>query len=180
MDPVAVDRYARALFNAAQKANQTEPVEADLKTLKAEVRRSGLKGFLENPRYPRPVKLDAIDRIGAMCESKLTVSFLRLLLMKSRTGLLERIADRFVELNRESKGIVACDLVFASQPTKDFLERVERELERITHLDVELRVQVDPAQLGGVRVTIKNRVLDGTYRERLESMKERLLEGQYH
>lgn len=179
MDPVAVDRYARALFNAAQKAGQAPQVEADLTALKEQVRRSGLKSFLENPRYPRAVKLQTLDRIGAMFESKLTASFLRILLLKSRTGLLERVADRFVELHREFKGVVACDLVFAAPPAKDFLERVEKELERITHLDVELRVQVDPAQLGGVRLKIKNRVLDGTFRERLELMKERLLEGQY-
>ena len=180
MDPVAADRYARALFNAAQKAGQSEAVESDLVSLKAEIRRSGLKSFLENPRYPRPVKLATIDRIGAMFASKLTVNFMRLLLMKSRTALLERVADRFVELHRESKGIVACDLVLASQPTQDFIDRVEKELERITHLDVELRVQVDPAALGGVRLRIRNYVLDGTYRERLELMKECLLEGQYH
>lgn len=179
MDPVAADRYAHALFNAAQKAGQAELVEADLVQLKAQARQSGLKSFLENPRYPRRIKLETIDRIGEMFASKLTVSFLRLLLMKSRTTLLEKIADRFVELHRESKGIVACDLVLASEPAKEFLDRIEKELERITHLDVELKVQVDPTVLGGVRVTIKNRVLDGTYRERLKAMKERLLEGQY-
>lgn len=179
MDPVAVDRYARALFNASQKAGETALVEADLTALKAEAQRSGLKSFLDNPRFPRALKLGAIDRIGAMFGSKLTVSFLRILLMRSRTGLLERIADRFVELHREFKGIVPCALVLAAQPTQEFLDRIEKELERITHLDVELKVHVDPAALGGVRLTIKNRVLDGTYRERLEDLKERLLEGQY-
>lgn len=179
MDPVAVDRYARALFNAAQKAGQTDLVEADLTALKAEAQRSGLKNFLENPRFPRSVKLNALDRIGSMFASQLTVSFLRVLLVKLRTGLLERIVDRFIELHREAKGIVPCELVFASQPSQEFLDRVEKELERITHLDVELKVLVDPSALGGVRLTIKNRVLDGTYRERLEDMKERLLEGQY-
>jgi F-type H+-transporting ATPase subunit delta len=180
VDPVAVDRYARALFNAAQKAGEAERVEADLTALKAEVRRSGLKSFLDNPRFPRTAKLGVIDKIGAMFESKLTTSFLRLLLMKSRTPLLERIVDRFVELHREFKGIVPCDIVLAAEPSKDFLARIEQELERITHLDVELRVQVDPSALGGVRLRIKNRVLDGTYRERLEEMKERLLQGQYN
>ncbi len=179
MDPVAVDRYARALFNAAQKAGEAQRVEADLTALKAEVRRSGLKSFLDNPRFPRTAKLGVIDRIGAMFESKLTTSFLRVLLMKSRTPLLERIADRFVELHREFKGIAACDITLASEPSPDFLVRIEKELERITHLDVELRVQVDPSVLGGVHLRIKNRVLDGTYRERLAEMKARLLEGQY-
>lgn len=179
MDPVAVDRYARALFNAAQKAGETALVEADLTALSAESRRTGLKSFLDNPRFPRNVKLGVIERVGAMLGSKITASFMRVLLVHSRAPLLERIAARFIELHREFKGIVPCDLVLASEPSKEFLDRIEKELERITHLDVELKVQVDPAALGGVRLTIKNRVLDGTYAERLEDLKERLLAGQY-
>jgi F0F1-type ATP synthase delta subunit len=46
-------------------------------------------------------------------------------------------------------------------------------------MKVESQIQVDSAVLGGVRLKIKNHVLDGTYRKSLESMKERLLEGQY-
>ncbi len=179
MDPVAVDRYARALFNAAQKAGELEKVEADLTALKAQVRKSGLKSFLDNPRFPRTIKFTVLDQVGAMFASKLTASFLRILLVKSRIAILERAVDRFVELHRESKGIVPCLLVLASEPSKDFLDRIEKELERITHLDVELKVLVDPSALGGVRLTIKNRVLDGTYRERLADLKERLLAGQY-
>jgi ATP synthase F1 delta subunit len=114
-----------------------------------------------------------------MFASKLTVSFMRVLLAHSRIGLLEKISERYVELHRESKGIIACDLVFALQPSKEFLGLVEQELRRITHMKVESQIQVDSAVLGGVRLKIKNHVLDGTYRKSLESMKERLLEGQY-
>ncbi|CAK0750254.1 ATP synthase subunit delta [Gammaproteobacteria bacterium] len=179
MDPVAVDRYVLALFYAARNASQEQLVEQDLLSLKAEIRRSGLKNFLENPRYPRALKLRTIESIGAMFVSKLTANFLRVLLMHSRIGLLEQIVDRYTDLYRESKGIAVCELVFASQPGKEFLDRVEEQLKRIAHLEVELRVQVDPAILGGVWLKIKNHVLDGTYRRRLGSMKERLLEGQY-
>lgn len=179
MDPVAADRYARALFNAAQKAGESEKVEADLTALKAEIRKTGLRSFLDNPRFPRTLKFEVIDRVGAMFASKLTASFLRLLLVRSRVALIDRAVDRFIELHRESKGIVPCELVLASAPSKEFLDNVEKELERITHLDVELKVKVDPTVLGGVRLTIKNRVLDGTYRERLADLKARLLAGQY-
>jgi F-type H+-transporting ATPase subunit delta len=99
--------------------------------------------------------------------------------MHSRTGFLEQISERYIELHRESKGILACDLVFVSQPSKEFLDLVEKELRRITHMNVELQIHVDPAVLGGVRLKIKNYVLDGTYRKSLEAMKDRLLVGQY-
>jgi len=179
MDSVAVDRYVQALYNVAQNVSQEQLIEEDLVSLKSEMRRSGLKNFLENPRYPFPIKLRTLEKIGEMFSSNFTANFLRILLVRHRIGLLEQISDRYIALHRESKGIAVCDLLFARQPSKEFLELVEKELKRITHRDIELQVRIDPMVLGGVRLKFKNYVLDGTYRKRLESMKERLLEGQY-
>jgi len=179
MDPVAVDRYVQALYNVAQKTSQEQLIEDDLVSLKLEIRRSGLKNFLENPRYPFPIKLRTIEKIGEMFASSFTASFLRILLIRHRIGLLEQISDRYIQLHREAKGIAVCDLLFATQPSKEFLELIEKELKRITNMDAELQIRVDPAILGGVRLKFKHYVLDGTYRKRLESMKDRLLEGQY-
>ncbi|CAK0764938.1 ATP synthase subunit delta [Gammaproteobacteria bacterium] len=179
MDPVAVDRYVRALFNAATSLSHEQLVEQDLVSLKKELRRSGLKNFLENPRYPLRIKMRTIEKIGNMFSSTLSANFLRIILLHSRTGLLEQISDRYIELHREAKGIVTCNLLFATQPSEEFLILVEKELKRITGMNVELQIQTDPEILGGVRLKIKNHVLDGTYRKSLELMKERLLEGQY-
>jgi F-type H+-transporting ATPase subunit delta len=179
MDPIAVDRYVQALFNVAKNASQEQVIEEDLVSLKKEIRRSGLKSFLENPRYPFPIKIRTIETIGEMFSSNFTASFLRILLVRHRIGLLEQIVDCYIKLHRETKRIAMCDLLFATQPSQDFLNLVEKELKRITHMDIELQVRVDPAVLGGVRLKYKNYVFDGTYRKRLESMKDRLLEGQY-
>jgi F-type H+-transporting ATPase subunit delta len=179
MDPVAVDRYVRALLSAAQSVSQQQEVEQDLVSLKRELRRSGLKSFLESPRYPLDLKFNTIGKIAGMFSSQLTASFLRVLLVHSRVDLLEQASERYIDLHREARGVIACDLIFASEPSNHFLELVEKQLRRITHMRIELRIQVDPAVLGGVRVKIKNHVLDGTHRKSLESLKERLLEGQY-
>lgn len=179
MDPIAVDRYVQALYNVAQKESQEQIIEEDLVSLKAEMRRSGLKSFLENPRYPFPIKIRTIEKIGEMFASNFTARFLRILLVRHRIGLLEQIVDSYIKLHRETKGIAVCDLLFAMQPSKDFIDLIEKELRRITRMDPELQIRVNPGVLGGVRLKFKNYVFDGTYRKRLESMKERLLEGQY-
>lgn len=179
LESVASDRYVRALFNAAKQAGEEKSVEQDLIILKAEIRRSGLKSFIENPRYPLQLKINTIEKISHMFESKLTANFLRILLRHSRTGLFEQIVDRYFDLLRESKKIAVCNLLLATQPSDTFLEKVKQQLERITGRSVDVHVYVEPTILGGIRLKIKHYVLDATYRKNLESMKDRLLEGQY-
>jgi len=43
--------------------------------------------------------------------------------------------------------------------------------------NVELEARVDPAVLGGVRVTVGGRTYDGTVRSRLAALRERLVSG---
>jgi len=179
MDPVITDRYVKALLSAATNLSHQKLVEQDLTSLKIELHRSGLKSFLENPRYPLVIKLRAIQKIGELFSSSLTKNFLKILLLHSRIGLLEYISERYVELYRESKGIILCKISLAKDPTQKFLDQIEKELKRITGKSVELQIKIDPSLLGGIRLKIKNNVLDGTYRRNIELMKDRLLEGQY-
>lgn len=179
MDPVAIDRYVKALLNAATNLSHQELVEQDLISIKKYLRQSGLKNFLENPRYPVVMKLRTLQKVGEMFSSSLTQNFLRILLLHSRVRLLEYISDRYVELHRESKGIIFCKISLATAPSQKFIAQIENELKRITHKKVELQIKIDPTLLGGVYLKIKNNVLDGTYRKSIELMKERLLDGQY-
>jgi len=179
IESIASDRYVRALFNAAKKTSEEQLVERDLMGLKLELKRSGLKSFVENPRYPLQIKLNAIEKISSMFESSLTANFLRILLIHSRVGLFEQIVDRYIDLLRESKKIVVCHVLLVEQPSDTFLVNAKKQLERITGKIADIRVYTDPAVLGGIRLKIKHYVLDVTYRKSLESMKDRLLEGQY-
>jgi len=48
---VLVSRYAEALFGAADKAGELDPVASDLQSLKEGFESSGLKRFLRDPQF---------------------------------------------------------------------------------------------------------------------------------
>lgn len=179
LESIVSERYVHALFNAAKQIQEERFVEQDLIALKIEIHRSGLKSFIENPRYPLQIKLKTIEKISHMFESKLTANFLRILLLHARINLFEQIVDRYLELLRESKKIVLCKILLTEKPSEIFLAKIKKELERITRKNVDLQVYTDPTILGGIRLKIKHYVLDVTYLKYLESMKDRLLEGHY-
>jgi len=176
IDPVAVERYSQAIFDAAHKAKVTEKVDQDLLSLSREFQRSGLKAFLENPKYSFESKARVIDKVGNGLSSDLSVKFLHLLLKKNRINLLESIALIFAELEREAKGIVPCEVVLAAEPEKGFLDKIETALKRIPRKKVMLTVQTNPFVIGGITVRIKNRILDATFKTRLSELKDLMLE----
>ena len=176
-DPVAVKRYAQALFGAAQKAEETEKVEKDLAALSRGFRRSGLKDFLKNPRHALQAKARVIDEVGKKMDSSVMVSFLHLLLRKSRTDLIPDISREFAELDREIRGIVPCEVVLAKEPEKAFIQKIEDALQRITGQKVDMTFRTDPGVIGGIAVRVKNRILDASFRARLSELRDSLLEA---
>ena len=176
-DVVAVKRYSQALFDTSEKFKETTDVKEDLLALTREYERSGLKEFLLNPKYAPAVKSRVLDQVGKTMSSKVMLPFLMLLLKKSRTNLLPFISKEFVELEREAKGIVPCEVVLAKKPSEGFLSKIEKALVKITGKKIEMKFRVNEDILGGVAIRIKNNFLDASFKTRLNELKMNLLEA---
>lgn len=175
-DPVAVGRYAGALFEAAREAGQTAQVDADMEVLSSGGPVKELIRVLLNPRYSAAQKRGVIDALGKALSSATSAHFLFVLLRKNRTAILPEIARNFRELYKTSQGVVACEVTLAAEPEAGFKARILTALKRITHTEVEMTVRVVPGVIGGVAVRIRNKILDATFRSRIDQLKKRLLE----
>jgi F-type H+-transporting ATPase subunit delta len=176
IDPVAVGRYAIALFGAAKSSSSIDAVAADLESLSQARAAEDLIHCLENPRYNMDLKRQVIDALGQKCSSPMTAKFLHVLLRKSRIGLLPGIAAKFRELVKEAGGVVSCEVILAAKPSAAFSKIIEKALKRITHTEVEMAVKVDLAVMGGIALKIKNKILDATFSKRLYDLKYDLLQ----
>lgn len=97
--------------------------------------------------------------------------FLRLLILRRTTAFIPRIIASFEEVWNERKGISAVHVTSAHKLTERLRDEVKKALDKKT---VELILAIDPTIIAGLRVRIKDTIIDGSIKARLARVKELL------
>ena len=87
---------------------------------------------------------------------------------------LPAIIDRMVQRAASSKDLEVAEVRSAVELTPDQQDRLKAALANATGKNVNLKVIVDPAVLGGLVATVGDTVIDGTVRTHLDQLKSRL------
>ena len=103
-----------------------------------------------------------------------TANFLNLLLKNQRLTELGEIIKRFAHVVDERSGVVAVGVTTARPVSEDTKTDLRRRLVSITGKDVRLTFATDEALVGGMVTRIGSTVYDGSIRNQLEQMEERL------
>lgn len=175
-DARVAKRYARALFNIAQRQDILQSVEDDLTGICAVIAHSqDLKRFIASPNRTREDKLRLMERTFSDRVTALTMHAVRLLLKRRREHLLEDLKLEYVQLRREHDKVVHV-FVQSAQPLDDSQrQRILQKVGAYTGKKVESEFATDDTLIGGVKVTFDNFVLDGTARGYLNRMRDHIL-----
>ena len=95
-----------------------------------------------------------------------------LVVAAGRASRLPTIVDAFVQRRAASRNKTVAKVRSAIELTDDQAERLTVALNRATGKDVELKVVVDSAVLGGVVTEIDDDIIDGSVRRRLGQLRE--------
>jgi F-type H+-transporting ATPase subunit delta len=173
---IVAKRYAQALFNAAQDAKVLDKMETDLPLVTATLDANPeLKMVLNHPVISAADKKIVIGKLFTGKVSDMLVNFMMLIVEKNREGLLDGIREIFGELLMEYRGQVRAEVFTAFELPESMKATLTQKLSAFTGKTVELSEVVDPALIGGVRVRMGDRVLDGSVHSGLARMKETLL-----
>jgi ATP synthase F1 delta subunit len=169
-------RYAEALFMAALDRGVLDPVSDDaaalMQLLDADRR---LQRFLESPQVLADEKERVVRTTLREQVQALLCDFVLLLLSKQRIALLRDILEVFLGRVQEHRGIVTAEVITAVPLPEEMEADLRRRLEAKTGLKVKMEKSVDSEVIGGVKVVIGNRVIDGSVQHELEELKEQLL-----
>ncbi len=171
------ERYAEALYDLAVEQDCVDKIEADYeRTLQDIEGMPDVFRFLTHPLVPRDRKMAFLEEAFPDIATYLHNLF-SLLVHNHREGYLDMIYKRFVALRTEKEGIVQVQVVTAHALSQEDRQRLSERLEKGLQQRVRLEESVDADLLGGVRIEVDGKVLDGTLRARLNNLKT-VLAGQ--
>jgi F-type H+-transporting ATPase subunit delta len=169
-------RYAAALADVAMEHKSAEAVKRDLAAfVEMFFTSSDLRNALESPAVNREVKLKVITTIAATMGLNTAVrNFVCLVVDHRRTEMLREMDRVFAtELNKRL-GIEEAEVTSARELSGAEKKELTTVLERRTGKKIEARFQEDKALLGGAIVRLGSTIYDGSVREQLNRLRERL------
>lgn len=170
---VAGRRYATAVLAIArQEGNLDGWVEA-LEALESLTARPEFVAALQADGMTDE-KFQAIVRRVLPQATPAQMNLFRLLRRKARLGLGPDIASFFREMVDEERGIARAIVTSAVELDADRRADLERQLARQTGKQVTVEARVDPGILGGLVVRIGDRMVDGSTRARLRTLRTQL------
>lgn len=178
MSRVAVARnYADTLLALADRTGDAEAwldFLDEVCALQRDV--PGFRAFLETPRVSLPDKRDVVRAVFADRYPESFVRFLLVVLEKRRQTLLPEIARAARDLLDERSGRLHAAVTMTVEPDAELRAEIESALGRVLGRDVRAEFARDPRLVGGMIVRVKDRVLDGSLRRRLQLMRRTLIE----
>jgi len=170
-------RYARGLFAVGEKDGKYNQYLEELNSI--------LDFFTKEQRLSRPLILPILEmskRKDILAEVlkifKVSVplaNIFMMLLERNRMNYLAVIRDVYSELVDEKEGRVRGTVWTAYPLEAETIKRIEAVLKEKLKKDVILDAIEDKSLIGGVKVSLKGTIIDGSVKRQLETLKENIM-----
>jgi F-type H+-transporting ATPase subunit delta len=177
-DTTIARNYAEALLALARRTNDLDRYGVAINavaTAMQEVPR--LRNFMAAPQIAAVDKNAVLLKAFGGSMPTLMLRFLQKLVMNRRQMLIPAVAIEFGNLVDEAEGRVHAQVTVARDTSEADRAAIAAQLGRATGKSVVPHLYVNPAILGGVVVRIGDRVMDGSVRKRLASLRSRMRVG---
>lgn len=172
-------RYAQALYALAVETNATAQIAADLKQFAQLITdNSDLQAFIKSPAFSADVQLRIIDAILQKAAiSGTTAHFIKLVASKRRLFAIEDMIRGYNALLDAANGVRHAQVTLAREATDEQLALLQKTLTQVSGgKSVNIAVKIDPSIIGGIIVKLGSRMVDGSLKTKLNSIRTRMKE----
>lgn len=175
MSKASIEAYARALFEIAEAEGHIDTVENELfRVARAFESNEQLRSTLTDATIPADRRQNIVDQLLGDKASNTTTQLVSLVVGSGRSKDLPAIIDTLVKRASSEKELEVAEVRSAVELSADQQKRLAAALTKATGKQVNLKVVVDPAVIGGLVATVGDEVIDDTVRTRLEQLKSRI------
>lgn len=139
--------------------------------------------FQENPDYvhllsessiPGNERIDLIETAFGKQAERYLVNFIKLLCEKNLLREFGGCCDEYLRRYNQDNGIAEATATSAVPLTEAQAEALKQKLEKLSGKKISLSLKTNPSLLGGVRVELEGKELDGTVKGRLDGLSRKL------
>lgn len=172
---VAGIRYARALFDLAQKAEQLDDIDPWLTRLADGIQRSPkARAFMSNPVIPENEKIQFIEKLLAKEAPPLLRDFSKILVEKKRFSILAEVQKIFHVLYERMRGVLEVEMLSAVPFSPKIQEQLQKVLSQKFRAKIHLIPKIEPALIGGFILRFDGKEIDCSLKNRFYEMKQKL------
>lgn len=174
--------YARALWDAAAAAGESDTVVEELDSLVDDVLAvsPNLASFLTSQMVSHDDRAAAIDKAFSGRASNLFINFLKVLSTHGRLDCLAAVRHVLHEIQDEAAGRRRVEVRSAAPLDAAVADRIRDHLRGVLSFEPELVSTVDPELIGGLVVRVGDTVYDGSVSARLEKIREQMIHRSVH
>jgi F-type H+-transporting ATPase subunit delta len=162
-------RYAIAIFGLAKEREKIEAVGRGLHAaLDAITANDDVRRLFTSPVAGRETKRKFFADAFSRSLDEVALHSVLLLIRKRREALLAPIVAEYDKLALAASGREPLEITSARKLAPAELDQLVARLSRLYGRSFEVKTTVDPALLGGLRITMSDRRIDGTVAGRLD------------
>ena len=167
-------RYSQAVFNIALERNELDRWQSDLRKIASLAEDAALIAVLESPKFYFQDKVKLLsERLADI--NPLALNLACLLVTRGRLGMIGDITDEYQQLLDSYRGIEHAAVTTAIPLDDEDKLRLEERLGVIVGKKVVLKPEVSSSVIGGIMARIGGKLLDGSTRSKLDTLKEDLV-----
>ena len=171
----AAKEYGGALFELAHEDGIDKDILSELRVIRSLLEENpDYVKLLCSPNIPKDERLSCLDELLSERVHPYILNFMKIVTERNHARSLFGCFDEFEERYYETHGIIRARVESAVSLTESQKERIAEKLRNLTGSQVELSCTVEPSLIAGVRLTVNNRLYEGSVRAKLAAIGESL------
>ena len=176
-------RYAQAIYEMATSVEPRDVEKTldawagDLRRISAALADEEFRVFLKHANVPFDRKVEAIRGVLIRRVKPMARNLLGVMVSQGLSDMAADVESEFQALLDVRRGVERVTVYSAIRLRSRERKRIARYVEKMTNKKVALETHVDPAIIGGLVLRIGDKLLDGSTRTKLESLRQELEEA---
>jgi len=167
-------RHAQAAFQIALERGELDLWRGDLERVATAIRDPQLYPVLENPKIPFSEKARILNlRLEGVTQLAMNLAYL--LVARRRLGIVEDVVAEYQRLVDEHRGIAHAEVATAVPVDEELKDKLIHRLGALMERKIVLSTRVDPSLIGGLVARVGDKLIDGSTKSRLLSLRESLI-----